>query len=126
MSADVAGTESDGWPWPDALDALVAAPYHHTLLLENQRVHVLEVRIAPGDFVPLHTHRWPSVVQTLSASDYIRRDGEGQVLFDSRTVQAPVEPPPAQWLAPLPPHSVENVGNREIRLFTVELKSQTV
>jgi hypothetical protein len=48
------------------------------------------------------------------------------VLFDSRTVQPPVAPPPAIWLAPLPPHSVENIGNAEIRLFTVELKNPTV
>jgi hypothetical protein len=126
MSADVAGTESDGWPWPDALDALLAAPRYHTLLFENQHVRVLDVRIGPGDFVPVHTHRWPSVVHTLSASDFIRRDGEGRVLFDSRTVQPPPEPPPALWLAPLPPHSVESVGNAEIHLFTVELKGTKV
>ena len=29
-------------PWPPALDALVAAPVHHRLLLENARVRVLE------------------------------------------------------------------------------------
>jgi hypothetical protein len=29
-----------------------------------------------------------------------------------------------RWLAPLPPHSVENVGKAEIRLFTVELKME--
>jgi predicted metal-dependent enzyme (double-stranded beta helix superfamily) len=121
-----AGLEPDGWPWPDVLDALIAAPRHHRLLFENEQVRVLDVRIAPGDFVPVHTHRWPSVVHILNPSDFIRRDGEGEVLFDSRTVQPPVAPKPAIWLVPLPPHSVENVGNAEIRLFTVELKNPTV
>ena len=34
--------------WPDELDALVAAPQHHTLLFENEFVRVLDTRIAPG------------------------------------------------------------------------------
>ena len=43
---------AQNWPWPDSLDALVAAPRHHKLLFENERVRVLEVRIPPGDLVP--------------------------------------------------------------------------
>jgi hypothetical protein len=43
------------WPWPDALDAVLAAPGHHGQLLENDRVRVLRTWIAPGDTVPLHT-----------------------------------------------------------------------
>jgi hypothetical protein len=109
------------WPWPDSLDALVAAPAHHILLLENEHVRVLNVRIGPAELVPVHTHRWPSVVYVVSASDFIRRDGDGNVLFNSRAVPSPHPPPPA-WIAPLPPHSVENVGQNEIILFTVELK----
>lgn len=33
--------------WPADLDALVAAPNHHRVLLENARVRVLDTRIAP-------------------------------------------------------------------------------
>jgi hypothetical protein len=109
------------WPWADSLDALIAAPKHHTLLLENEHARVLNVRIGPGELVPVHTHRWPSVVYVLSASDFVRRDGDGNVLFDSRVVPPP-NPPPA-WVPALPPHSVENVGKSEILLFTVELKN---
>jgi hypothetical protein len=54
-------------------------------VIENARVRVLIVRIAPGQIVPVHTHRWPSVVYTLSAGDFVRRDGDGKVLFDTRT-----------------------------------------
>jgi hypothetical protein len=36
------------WPWPRELDALIAAPDSHRLLLENDRVRVLEVVIEPG------------------------------------------------------------------------------
>ena len=48
--------------WSDSLDAMVAAPEHHELLLENQRVRVLDSRIKPGEIVPVHTHRWASVL----------------------------------------------------------------
>ena len=110
------------WPWPDALDALVAAPQHHTLLLENRHVRVLEAFIRPGDRVPVHTHRWPSLLHILSWSDFIRRDESGTVLSDSRLDAGSTAPPSVVWSEPLPPHSLENVGTSEIRVISVELK----
>ena len=56
------------WPWPESLDARVAAPDHHTLLLENERVRVLVTLIPPGDSTPVHTHRWPSLYYFFSWS----------------------------------------------------------
>jgi len=50
------------WPWPDALDAVVAASGSHRVVLENELTRVLEVNIAPGEREPEHTHRWPSVM----------------------------------------------------------------
>jgi hypothetical protein len=122
VSADAKSASAWSWPWPDSLDALVAAGEYHRLLFENERVRVLEVRIAPGQFVPVHTHRWPSAVYIVSASDFIRRDGEGNVLLDSRFAGPLPATPTVQWTGPLPPHSVENIGNSEILLVTTELK----
>lgn len=110
------------WPWPDSLDAVIAAPNHHKLLFENDRVRVLEVRIAPGARVPVHTHRWPASIYVAQQSDFLRRDGDGNLLFDSRTTGPPPAEPVAQWTPPLPPHSVENIGAREILLISTELK----
>jgi hypothetical protein len=115
----LAKSSSADWPWPDHLDAVIAAPKHHTLVLENERVRVLDTRIPPGDIVPVHTHRWPGVYSTVQFSHFIRRDGEGNLLFDSRSA------PPmgaAGFVENLPPHSVENVGDIEIHLLSVELK----
>jgi hypothetical protein len=122
VSQPTSSSAPESWPWPDSLDALVAAPAHHELLLENERVRVLYTRIPPGDLVPLHTHRWHSVVHLLSWSDFIRRDHNGNVLVDSRKAGGPPQVPSVQWLEPLPPHTVENVGDSEILLFIVELK----
>jgi hypothetical protein len=114
--------EAKAWPWPDSLDAVIAAPDHHKLLFENERVRVLEVRIAPGDRVPVHTHRWPASIYVAKQSDFLRRDANGNLLFDSRTVGPPPSKPVAQWTPPLPPHSVENIGANEILLISTELK----
>ncbi len=112
--------------WPDSLDALVAAPKHHALLLEDDRVRVLYTTIPAGDVVPLHTHRWGGVAYVQSWSHFIRRDERGNVLFDSREGGEPPTVPCAQWMAPLPPHTVENLGPREISILIVELKGSTV
>ncbi len=52
---------SDPSTWDPALDAVVAAPKHHKVLFENERLRVLEVTLAPQDEEPVHHHRWPSV-----------------------------------------------------------------
>ena len=116
-------SSAEAWPWPDSLDALIAAPAHHTRLLENDRVRVVHTHIPSGDLVPVHTHRFPGVVYVISASDFVRRDDKGKVLFDSREAGPTKSSPAVQWLDPLPPHSVENVGDSEISLVIVELKS---
>ena len=50
-----AAKEPGVWPWPDSLDAVVAAPGSHRVVLENQTTRVLEVTIAPGEREPEHT-----------------------------------------------------------------------
>lgn len=104
----------------DELDALIAAPDHHTLLFENEHVRVLDTHIAPGDTTPVHTHRWPAVLYVLSGEHFVRRDGEGKVLMDSRVGEALRAG--AAWTARFPPHTLENVGDSPIHVIAVELK----
>jgi mannose-6-phosphate isomerase-like protein (cupin superfamily) len=109
-------------PWPGDLDALQAAPGHHRLLMENDRVRVLDTEIAPGDRTPVHTHRWPAVYYVLSWSDFVRRDAEDVVLVDTRASEPRGAPPTALWGEPLYPHSLENVGAAPLRVISVEIK----
>ncbi len=109
--------------WPEALDARTAAPDHHAVLLENDRVRVLDTRIGPGEQTPLHTHTWPSVLYILSWSDFIRYDADGNVLVDSRTWSSSPTAGATLWSAALGPHSARNVGHQELRAIAVELKN---
>jgi quercetin dioxygenase-like cupin family protein len=118
----VGAAEPQTWKWPDSLDALVAAPEFHGLVFENEDVRVLDTRIGPGETVPVHTHRWPSILYTLSTGHFVRRDGEGNVLTDSRVAGNPVEVGSPVSMAAMGPHSLENVDSSEIRLISVELK----
>ena len=108
--------------WPDALDATVAAPQNHKVVLENERVRVLEVTVQPGEREPVHGHKWPSVMYVM-AEDLIRDyDSEGKLLYDSRTDKARMTTPYTIWMPPQAPHSVENLSKTPLRLLRVELK----
>lgn len=108
--------------WPGHLDAVIAAPEHHRVLLENQSVRVLETRIGPGETVKLHTHRWPAATYFLATSDLVRRDAAGAVEFDSRQRAPAAKPGDVVWLPPLGPHTLENVGTSPIHVISVEVK----
>ena len=110
-------------PWPASLDAMIAALEHHEVLLENDQVRVLNTRIGPGEQTPLHIHPWPSVLYVLSWSDFVRRDAEGNVLLDSRTLSSSPKEGTTLWTAALGPHSARNVGTQELRVIAVELKN---
>jgi quercetin dioxygenase-like cupin family protein len=112
----------DDWPWPDGLDAVCAAPEQHLLLLENENIRVLEARVAAGETVPLHTHRWPAALYFVSWSDCVRRDETGAITKDSRLTQT-IKDGDVLWSPPLGPHTLENVGGRELRVIVIEQKT---
>ena len=105
-----------------ALDAMSAAPDHHAVLLENERVRILDTRLGPNERTPIHTHQWPAALYILSWSDFVRYDPQGNVLVDSRVMASKPTAGTALWSAPLVPHYVQNVGNTELRVIAVEVK----
>jgi predicted metal-dependent enzyme (double-stranded beta helix superfamily) len=109
------------WPWPQAMDALVAAPASHRVLLDNDRVRVLEVVIEPGTREPEHTHQAPSVMMIDEAAPI--RYYQGQTLqFESPQQSESPAGVRVSWLEPEGPHSVENIGARRYHAIRVELK----
>ena len=109
--------------WPKNQDALVSAPKNHKILMENKNVRVLEVTLSPKELEPVHHHQWPSVLYIMEAGDFIDRDGEGNIILDTRQLPSPMEFPMTMWKDPEAPHSVENLSpTKSIRLIRVEMK----
>jgi len=110
--------------WPMEQDALIAAPKHHTLLYENEFVRVIDANIPAGETTALHTHQFPASHYFLSWSDFIRYDGEGNVLADSRSMDLKPAAGTAVWSGPLALHSLSNIGNNSLHVISVEIKNK--
>jgi hypothetical protein len=111
--------------WLPDLDAVIAAPENHRVLLENDRVRVLEVVVRPGEVEPLHHHRWPSTLYITEAGHFVDRNADGEVIFDTRQLDGPLPLPLTMWKEPEAPHTVENLSDTvSIRLLRVEVKPE--
>jgi hypothetical protein len=115
--------DEEPWTWPDSLDAVAAAPESHRILFENDAVRVLQTTIAAGETTRMHTHRWPGILYVVSFGHFVRRDGDGAVLVDTREGGALPQAGTAVWSGSLPPHTLENVDTSEIHVIGVELKN---
>jgi quercetin dioxygenase-like cupin family protein len=114
-------TTQQPWPWPETMDALQAAAASHRLLLENDRVRVLEVVIEPGAHEPEHTHQAESVM-IVDEPARIRYYVGDELRFES---QAPSGSQPGvrvAWMEPEGPHSVQNIDDHRYHAVRVELK----
>lgn len=69
------------WPWPEELDGVIAAPDSHRVLIDNDSVRVLEVRIEPGRVEPEHVHAMPSVM-IVDGPSRIRYYASGSLEFE--------------------------------------------
>ena len=108
--------------WAAEIDAVKAAPANHKILLENERVRVLEVTVQPGEREAVHAHCNPSAMYIMQAGPYRDYDAEGKILSDVSDAPPSSVYPVAVWRQPEPPHSVENLDNKPLRLLRVELK----
>ena len=97
-----------------AADPVEVASNVYTTLFENERVRLLEARIAPGDSSAMHGH-----------PDYVAYNlVEPKVRFTSpsgETEEVELPPGAAMW-RDAEEHSTENVGMKEVRSLLFELK----
>jgi hypothetical protein len=95
-------------------DPVKVAPKNVKVIFENNRVRVLEVRIKPGEKIPMHSHP-PHMTYTLSdfRGKYSTPDGENTLGLG--------KPSAWSWTESIT-HASENVGTTEIHAFAVELK----
>jgi quercetin dioxygenase-like cupin family protein len=98
-----------------AQDAVKVAPNNYTVLLENERVRVLDFRSKPGDKTPMHSH-----------PDYLVYDvqpGTITITFpDGKTRTDRGEEPGDVNFLEGRTHATENTGTTEAHAVIVELK----
>ena len=81
-AAEPASAKASGCLWSAAQDAVQAAPQNHRVILENDKVRVLDVTVPPRTKENIHAHCWPSVLYVTEAGKYVDYDINGKVLFD--------------------------------------------
>jgi len=96
------------------VDAVTAAPHAYKVLLENDRVRVLEYRGAPGTKAEMHSH--PDLVAVALRGGKVRFS-----LASGETQDAELADGEAGFFDATD-HMTENVGSSEIHIVLVELK----
>ena len=95
-------------------DAISVAPNNYRVLLENDRVRLLEYRGKPGDKAEMHSH--PDTIA------YGLTDIKARFAFpDGQTMDIEIKAGEAMFNNAFT-HTVENTGNSEGRVLLVELK----
>jgi hypothetical protein len=90
-----------------------------SVLLENGRLKIWEVRLAPGERGPFHAHTrnyfWTCVDGSTGLQRYadgtymVRRYAVGETQYSEHSTDEPLI------------HDLENIGDTELRFITVEL-----
>ena len=97
-----------------AEDAVKVAPHVYRVIMENDRVRVLDTIMKPGGRTAMHSH--PAVVPyAISAGKYKFTSPDGH------SMEAELEAGQAMYLDAVD-HSTENVGATEGHIILVELK----
>lgn len=98
----------------EEMDPVKLNPGRYTVLLENERVRVLEMRDRPGDVTGMHTH--PANVV------YVFSPARRKFTFpDGTTKVADVKAGQVLW-SPGLTHAEQNVGKTDTHVLIVELK----
>jgi beta-alanine degradation protein BauB len=95
------------------LDPLKVGGKMYRLLLENERVRIMEVTFEPGEKIGMHIHPDHAV--------YFVEGGTLMVTSNGATSELAAKTGDAGWL-PAQSHSAENVGKTRVRILVTELK----
>lgn len=98
-------------------DVLVAASAAYKLLLENERVRVMEIRLKPGQTAPMHNHPNDHVVIVKNDTQMKLSFPDGKdALFDLKAGQV-------LWID-AGPHEAKNTGTTDAANLVIEVKKK--
>jgi len=96
-------------------DVLKAAAGAYKLLMENESVRVLEIRLKPGEKAPMHNHPHSHVI-------YVMNNAKFKLTFpDGKTGEFDLNAGKALWLE-AGSHATENIGTTDGYNLVVEIK----
>ena len=96
-------------------DVLKAAAKAYKLLMENEKVRVLDIRLKPGEKAPMHNHPNNHVVYVMNNAKFKLTFADGKMGdFDLKSGQA-------LWME-AGSHATENVGTTDGHNLVVEIK----
>lgn len=99
---------------PDVLK-VIASGYH--LLMENEKVRVMEMRLNPGQKSPMHNHPHGHAV-------YVFKDAKLKLSFpDGNSAEFELKSGQVLWIE-AGPHETKNIGATEGHNLVVEIKNQ--
>jgi quercetin dioxygenase-like cupin family protein len=84
-------------------------------ILENDRVRVYRLSLAPGEVIAMHTHPLPGLVVTITA-------GEIEVTTEGQRTTHKVNNADVSWRAGAVTHSIRNIGKTRFEALDIELK----
>jgi quercetin dioxygenase-like cupin family protein len=84
-------------------------------LLENDKVKIVEMRIAPGELMPMHTHgRYIAYTMNPAKVRFTLPDGT--------TSEQEFQKGVVRYAEPGVTHSIENIGSTDVINLDIELK----
>jgi beta-alanine degradation protein BauB len=96
-------------------DVLKAAAKAYSLLMENEKVRVLDLRLKPGEKAPMHNHPSDHVV-------YVIKDAKFKLTFpDGKSGEFDLRAGQTIWME-AGSHATENIGTSEGHNLVIELK----
>ena len=101
----------------DQIDALKASPANFKLLLENERVRVVEYSLPPGERDQWHTH--PAKVSYVVSGGSVR-----VTTADGRSFVVDEKAGDTTWSDAVARHFVENLGSTPVKTILVEVKER--
>ena len=99
----------------DIQDVLKVANSGYDLLMENERVRVMEMRLKPGKKSPMHNHPSDHVI-------YVFKDAKFKLSFpDGKSDEFELKAGQALWIE-AGSHETENIGHTQGHNLVTEIK----
>ena len=92
----------------------VAVEVHKKVLVDNDKIKMMELEFAPGDVEPWHHH--PNYIT------YILSEGQLEITVKGKQPEVDNVKPGGFMYSPAETHMVKNTGTTPVKLLIIELK----